>query len=205
MLKNKFKLLFTNYIKSLALDDNIKKIITNDVFIDNNPEFYLFYPALFSQHFKIDEDKLEMICIAGYLYYQATIFLDKVIDDKNLDLIFYSMICHEESVKILTSLFKLNSDFWITWNKRKVDYQKAIKLEGEINKNPNYKDYSNLAILKATFGNCAIDAMFQLSFKKDKKNYKILLKTHDYFSIAYQLNDDILDFTNDYKKEQFNW
>lgn len=205
MFVNKYNRLFTNYIENLPLEDKAKKFINDETFINDNPEFYLYYPALFSQYFDVDEEKLELLCITSYLYYQATIFLDKVIDDKNLDLIFPAMICQEESVKILSSLFPLNSDFWTIWNKRKVDYQKAIKLEKVITESPNYTDYSKLAILKATFGNCAIDGMFQLCKNKDESIYQILLKTHDYFSIAYQLNDDVLDFVYDYKNKQFNW
>lgn len=32
-----------------------------------------------------------------------------------------------------------------------------------------------------------------------------MLRSHDHFSVAYQLNDDILDFIDDYENEQFNW
>ena len=204
-MKVKFKTLFINYVDGLVLDERLKKFITDEVFLNDNPEFYLYYPALFSQYFEVEEEKLELLCVAGYLYYQATIFLDKVIDDKNLDLLFPSMVCQEESVKILSSLYPLNSIFWTLWNQRKMDYQKAILLEKQINENPSFENYSKLAILKATFGNCAIDGMFLLDDKKSENVYKILLQTHDYFSIAYQLNDDVLDFVNDYKNKQFNW
>lgn len=117
------------------------------------------------------------------------------------------MICQEESVKILSNLFSLNSEFWLLWNGRKVDYHKAIELEKNIKQNPTFTTYSKLAALKSSFGNCAIDTMYELSKNKpqQKEVYKILLKTHDYFSVAYQLNDDILDFIDDYKNHQFNW
>ncbi len=207
MLKRKYKKIFINYVKGLTIDEEVKKIIISDEFIENNPEFYLYYPLLFSVYFEIDESELEMLCIAGYLYYQATIFLDKVIDDKQQELLFFVMVCQEEAVKILTTIFPINSDFWVIWNKRKIDYKKTIFLEKTIHQKPNYQIYSELAILKSTFGNCAIDGMFFLDKNKFESEYvyEILLKTHDYFSIAYQLNDDILDFVNDYKKHQFNW
>lgn len=204
-METNYKLLFINYVNCLAIDINIREIITSNAFLDNNPKFYFYYPALFSQYFDVDKEKLELLCISGYLYYQATIFLDKVIDDKNLDLLFPSMVCQEESVKILSSLYPLNSKFWTLWNQRKTDYQKAILLEKQINEKPSFENYSKLAILKATFGNCAIDGMFLLDDKKSENIYNILLQTHDYFSIAYQLNDDVLDFVNDYKNKQFNW
>lgn len=156
-MKLKFKSLFINYVQGLAIDEKLRNFISDDEFINNNPEFYLYYPALFSEYFVVEKEKLEKLCVAGYLYYQATIFLDKVIDDKNLDLLFPSMVCQEESVKILSSLYPLNSNFWTLWNQRKMDYQKAISFEKQISETPSFENYSKLAILKATFGNCAID------------------------------------------------
>ena len=47
-MKIRFKTLFINYVDGLALDERLKKFITDEVFINDNPEFYLYYPALFS-------------------------------------------------------------------------------------------------------------------------------------------------------------
>lgn len=49
-MKIRFKTLFINYVDGLALDERLKKFITDEVFINDNPEFYLYYPALFSQY-----------------------------------------------------------------------------------------------------------------------------------------------------------
>jgi len=206
-LKHKYKALFTGYVKNLHISDVDKNFILDSDFIDDNPDFYLFYPLLFSEYFEVEEEIVSLLCVAGYFYYQSTIFLDKVIDEKQLELLFSSMVCQEEAVKILSSLFPLNSKFWSVWNKRKTDYKKAILLEQKITNNPNYEKYCELAVLKATFGNCAIDSIYHLSedSKKTTSIYEVLLKTHDYFSVAYQLNDDILDFVDDYKNKQFNW
>lgn len=206
-MKIKYKEIFKNYIKYSNIAEENKVFISNIEFINNNPDFYLYYPSLFSNYFDIREKEMNLLCIAGYLYYQSTIFLDKVIDEEQLNLIFPSMICQEEAIKILSTLFSLDSIFWSVWNKRKSDYKKAIQLEKIISKNPDYKKYKKLAALKSSFGNCAIDSLYHLNINKFHTNkvYGILLKTHDYFSVAYQLNDDILDFINDYKSNQFNW
>lgn len=206
-LKDKYTFIFKGYVENLPINKDDKNFILDSRFIDDNPDFYLFYPLLFSEYFEVEEEKVNLLCIAGYFYYQSTIFLDKVIDEKQLELLFPSMVCQEEAVKILSSLFPLNSEFWSVWNKRKTDYKKAILLEQKITNNPNYEKYCELAALKATFGNCAIDSMYYLSkgIKKSPKVYEVLVKIHDYFSVAYQLNDDILDFVNDFKNKQFNW
>ncbi len=40
---------------------------------------------------------------------------------------------------------------------------------------------------------------------KDEGLYQKLLLSHKYFSVAFQLNDDIQDFKEDLKNKQFNW
>lgn len=206
-MKQTYKSIFTRYVEQLPISKDHKNYILDSKFIDDNPDFYLFYPLLFSDYFEVKEEQLNILCVAGYFYYQSTIFLDKVIDEKQLNLLFPSMVCQEEAIKILASIYPLKSGFWDIWNKRKTDYKRAIQLEQKITSNPTYETYCELATLKATFGNCAIDSMCYLSdnTKKSPKVYKLLLKTHDYFSVAYQLNDDILDFISDYKSKQFNW
>lgn len=206
-MKHKFKALFTKYVNNLPINKDHKSFILDSEFINDNPDFYLFYPLLFSEYFEVEEEHVNLLCVAGYFYYQSTIFLDKVIDEKQLELLFPSMVCQEEAVKILSSLFPLNSEFWSVWNKRKTEYKRSIHSEQKISSNPTYEAYCELAALKATFGNCAIDSMYYLSNgnKNVPKIYKVLLKTHNYFSVAYQLNDDVLDFVNDFKNKQFNW
>jgi hypothetical protein len=206
-MKDKYQKTFTNYVKNTNITKGDKDFILDVDFINNNPDFYLFYPLLFSEYFEVEEEQVNLLSVAGYFYYQSTIFLDKVIDEKQLNTLFPSMVCQEEAVKILSSLFPLNSEFWHVWNKRKTNYKKAVHLENNISRNPSYEKYSELAALKSTFGNCAIDSLCYLSerTKKTTKDYEVLLKTHDYFAVAYQLNDDILDFINDYKNKQFNW
>lgn len=203
--KIKYQNLFFKYIENSTIDFPLRKIITDNVFINSNPEFYLYYPSLFSEYFDVNDENTDLLCIAGYLYYQATIYLDKVIDDKNFELLFVSMVCQEEAIKILTTIFPLDSKLWKKWTMRKTEYQNAILLEKQINNNPNYHDYKELAVLKSTFGNYAIDSLFELDKNRSTKTYEILLKSHAHFSVAYQLNDDILDFIDDYKNGQFNW
>lgn len=206
-LKEKYTYLFEEHVQSLPLLDDDKRKILDDAFIDANPDFYLFYPLLFSEHFGVDQRNVDLLCIAGYFYYQSTISLDNVIDEKQFNLLFQSMICQEEAVKILSSIYPLNSPFWKVWNKRKINFKKAIQFEKNIFKTPSYEKYQELAAFKSAFGNIAIDSLYYLSRNSFKSSevYELLLKTHDYFSVAYQLNDDILDFSEDFKKNQFNW
>jgi Squalene cyclase len=49
------------------------------------------------------------------------------------------------------------------------------------------------------------DPLFVLSKETDKTLYDLLLKSHYYFSVGFQLYDDVKDFKEDFEKGQFNW
>ncbi|PKB16139.1 prenyltransferase/squalene oxidase repeat-containing protein [Flavobacterium sp. 5] len=198
---------FNNYINDLPIADDFKKIITDTIFKDNNPVYYQKYPELFAEAFVVKQDQLDLLNIAGYLYYQATLFTDGLIDDGDISKFPLITICQEESIKILASIYDLTSDFWILWNSRKKEYLEAIYLEKLLNKKKVVRlyEYEILADKKAAFGKVAIDCLFSLNKEKDESLYQQLLQSHYYFSVAFQLNDDLQDFKKDLQKGQFNW
>ncbi|MBA0884771.1 hypothetical protein [Flavobacterium undicola] len=178
----------------------------NSNFINSNPTYYQKYPSLFSNSFLITKEQLDLLDISGYLYYQATIFTDRLIDEKDITKFPLITICQEESIKILTSIYGLESNFWILWNKRRNEYLEAIVFEKVLSKKEvvTIEEYETLADTKSAFGKVAIDCLYSI----DNTNvavYEKLLLSHKYFSVAFQLNDDIQDFKEDLKKGQFNW
>jgi len=197
---------FANYIKGLPISEYFKNQILDKNFVESNPSYYQNYPSVFSNAFLIKKPDLDYLDIAGYLYYQATLFTDRLIDEKETAYFPLITICQEESIKILTSIYDLKSDFWIIWNKRKAEYLDAIYLEKKIQHKTivTIKEYEILADKKAAFGKIALDSLFTLD-NKDEKMYQKLLLSHKYFSVAFQLNDDIQDFKEDLKNKQFNW
>lgn len=66
------------------------------------------------------------------------------------------------------------------------------------------KEYETLADIKSAFGKVAIDCLYSIDNSSEEIHQKLLL-SHKYFSVAFQLNDDIQDFKEDLKKGQFNW
>ena len=64
-LKEKHKINFTNYIYKLEINDTFKRLICDENFINENPEFYLYYPILFSETFNILKQHLSKLSIAG--------------------------------------------------------------------------------------------------------------------------------------------
>ncbi|AWK04370.1 hypothetical protein HYN56_09020 [Flavobacterium crocinum] len=197
---------FKSYIEKLDLLHSFKSQILEEDFINKNPVYYQNYPSLFSKSFSIATDDLELLDIAGYLYYQATIFTDLLIDEGDFSKFPLIGICQEESIKILTSIYGLESDFWRYWNLRRNEYLQAVYLEKSFlqRENMRIEEYEELADKKSAFGKVAIDCLHNLDSENNKVYQKLLL-SHKYFSTAFQLNDDIQDFKRDLKKGQFNW
>ena len=56
---------------------------------DSSLSFYQYYPRLFKAYFpKVNEIIIEELSDAGYLYFQSTLALDQLIDNKNIQKIF---------------------------------------------------------------------------------------------------------------------
>lgn len=175
---------------------------------DGSPMFYQHYPRLFSKYFtQVKPSLVNQLSKAGYFYYHSTLLTDSLIDDKEFSNFPIITLLQEETVKILTDIYGKDSEFWSYWNKRREEYFKAVKIEKKLNYDAvvTLSEYEDLADKKAAFGKVAIDCLYLLSNKKDEKLYQVLLKSHFYFSMGFQLYDDVKDFKEDFQKEQFNW
>jgi len=171
---------------------------------------YTQYPQLFASAFNnIEEQEIETLNAAGYLYYKSVLLLDELIDNdttsSKIEQLFLSNKLQEESIKLLTSVFGLDNTFWDLWSKRQQEYFKAIQLEKQLSSQPNFKKYQQVADLKAAFGKVAIDCLYVLSKEKNEEKYNALLQSHFHFSVALQLIDDLQDLEEDINNKQFNW
>lgn len=177
-------------------------------FIDKSPSFYKHYPKLFYSYFKeVSEEKVDILSKAGYFYYHSVLSLDSIIDDENLEDIPKMIALQQESIKLLTSVFGLESQFWDLWNQRKKEYFEAVKIEKSLSQfnNIDFEAYQDLAGKKSAFGKVAIDSLFILQDYKDNEAYHKLLISHKYFSTGFQLYDDVKDFKEDFERGQFNY
>ncbi|MCI4642631.1 MAG: hypothetical protein MRY51_07220 [Flavobacteriaceae bacterium] len=203
---NTSKIFIIDYVNNLSLSENIKKRILDSDFFSRTPSIYFYYPFLFVDK-NIEDEKLSLLNVAGFLFYQSSIVLDDMIDDKDYLNLSFLMIIQEESIKILGKLFDLKSNFWIDWNIRRRQFQSSIKMEKLFSHNQNLislKEFERLSIFKVAFAKANIDALFELNYIESEPKYLKILKSHEYFSISLQINDDILDFIDDYKSGQFN-
>ncbi len=102
-------------------------------------------------------------------------------------------ICQEESIKLLTHIFGLRSNFWNYWNLRRKEYLQAFQMEKMLSKDSRHFSidfYENIAEKKAAMGKVAIDALHVLDREKNVETYQALLAGHEMFSIGLQLSDD---------------
>lgn len=199
-----FKKGLRSYINSLPLDNRIKAYIADETFIDQNRGYYTHYPYLFVNEEK-DTIDLKELTLAGFLYYKSVIILDDIFDKNNVNTqsFLIASICQEESIKILTSLFGLKSQFWSFWNQRKNEYSIALKQDKELTDNTSLKQFEIQADNKSAFGKVAIDALMLLGYLNESEHNQ-LISSHKFYYAAFQILDDIDDFKEDLEIGQYN-
>ena len=208
---------FKSYVSGLWMNDKFKNIIIDDYFINNNPLCYLFYTEIFSTLFPQNPECIEStrkLNIAGYLYFMSIMEVDTLIDEIKPDVLkqqekhflpLISSICQEESIKLLSSLFPVDSKFWKVWNERREEYLQAIIIDKQNPKTITQIQFEELADKKSAFGKIAIDSLFCLYGAGKDALYKRVLVSHKYFSAGFQIIDDILDLERDLINPQVNF
>lgn len=174
--------------------------------IKKSPEYYEYYPLLFHKYFhRVEKETVDLLSKAGYSYYNSILFLDELIDDKKFSNLFAVLSLQEDTIKKLTSIYGLSSPFWHLWQLRKKEYFQAIQIEKNLSKeNFTFEKYEDLADKKSAFGKIAIDSLYSLYYENNTITYDTLLLSHKYFSVGFQLYDDVTDFKEDFHKNQFN-
>lgn len=201
---------FSNYIEKLPYDSKIKSLLNDQEFIRKNPPYYLYYPELFAKAFNYNDKKqIDLLCFAGFFYYKHLIILDEINDNNHSKglihkLLLTANICQEESVKILATLFPLNSKFWKFWNLRKIQYGKGLEYDKNASLVKNYKDFESFANVKSSIGKVAIDALNIMSGNKNIKLYNEIIDSHRWFYCGFQILDDVIDFREDIENKQTN-
>ena len=203
---------YNRYINNLPIHNKYKQILLEKNEILKNPLFYLNYASLFKNayNFRGETKKIELLDIAGFLIYKYSLLMDSYLDEKSEDVklnVAISAIYLEEFIKILTLLFGDNKNYWKFYNQRKLEFYNSSKMSDDFIKKDSItiKDYENLSDLKSGLGKLAIDSLHFLSNSEDSDLHKKMLLSHKYFSIGFQITDDISDIYEDYQNKQFNF
>jgi hypothetical protein len=192
------------YISNSYIDDEIKSILNSDIEKESNP-FYFNYASLFTT---VRNKQLDNINIAGYFYFRYLISTDTIFDNKQSEKnVFKNLISsnwyHEESIKILSSIFPITDDFWKNWNTRKKEYLQAFKTDKLFLNNISENEFEILADYKSANGKTAIDILWVLNLINES-DYINLLQSHKSFSCGFQYYDDVIDLKQDYLNKQTN-
>lgn len=170
-----------------------------------SPDFYERYPALFHDYYPtIRSQIVAQLSEAGFAFYKSVLELDAIIDNQETYRIFSVLDLQESAIKKLSSVFLEDSHFWKLWLQRKTEYKEAIALEKQLHHYFCEEKYTEVADKKSAFGKVAIDSLYVISEEKDTTLYKNLLLSHQYFSLGFQIYDDVIDFREDFNGSQFN-
>lgn len=203
-------------LRSLPIDEELLALSFEDIESMNIDEvlngIYLMYPRLFSSLFFKDgqnkEQQLTKLCIAGFFIYRFVVKSDAVFDRNsqtfnNADLL-SAFAYQEEGVRLLSTLFDYDASFWKIWNRRKRELAQAVALDNNIEE-LDWDLYEILADCKSTFGKVAIDAVYLINGDRTlNAAYQKLLDSHRYFSVGFQILDDVQDFERDLSIGQTN-
>jgi squalene-hopene/tetraprenyl-beta-curcumene cyclase len=165
---------------------------------------YYSYPYIFAGFFEtVGEERMQKLSAASFFVYMYISLSDNFFDRKvyrERDLLDFelSMVCYDEAVILLRELFGDNSAFWNTWNERRRKYL-HVNHYNHMQNGFSDETYCTLAAAKSEMGKLAIDTLYILSGSGDQHKYANLLQSHDYFSIGFQLLDDVEDFSRDLK------
>ncbi|MEW7278369.1 prenyltransferase/squalene oxidase repeat-containing protein [Aquimarina sp. 2201CG1-2-11] len=201
---------YKKYIANQHWKPEAKDHLTSNESIYTADFMYLYYPLLFNKAFGVfDQEQLSTICLAGYFCFASINTFDDVIDAANPSEIFekyvFSSQMLEESMKLLSKSFFIDSEFWKYWMLRKKEFSDAYKKSKQLDAIKVLTDYEVFADNKSAFAKLAIDSLYLVS-STDTKNeiHTTLLQSHKHFSTSMQILDDILDLPQDLEDRQFN-
>ncbi len=193
------------HLKRQELPDSVIHRISEPLYL----KYFTYYPYLFNDAFDFfDEEKLDLLSVAGFLYYKSVLLIDTIFDKKKSDDRFsdymIANICQEESIKLLSSIFPYNTKFWKLWNLRKSEYAKAYQIDKVSHQITSFEEYQTLCDYKCAFGKIALDSLFLLAGKEHYNTYSKILESFKHFYTAFQISDDLTDYEEDAKDNQFN-
>ncbi|MEO9004783.1 MAG: prenyltransferase/squalene oxidase repeat-containing protein [Ginsengibacter sp.] len=206
---------FYKYKKeSIQLPSFLDELIFKEPFFTG--EQYLFFPFYFRKAFSDPPvEFVNKLCISGYLYFRYLLCMDNLIDNDNSEqdkqfapaslLVLRAHVYHEESIKILSSLFGSKSPFWKAWKKRNHQFYNSILIDKKYDPEMEFSVYTDLSAGKCSFLKATIDAYYNEGTAKDKMLYEALKASFDLFSAGRCLQDDLEDFKKDLVHKKNNY
>ena len=81
-LKSKYESRFKEFVDQLLIPTYLKTCLLTDE-TSNGSYIYFLYPKLFIEAFEVNEkEKVDKLCLAGYLTFRSLTYVDKLTDDQ---------------------------------------------------------------------------------------------------------------------------
>lgn len=185
---------------------------------------YLSYPDFFSKIIKGKEVDFEdanqtKFCLASFLMFKFLIQSDDLIDNSQLPdkkRILNAVNSYNLSLRLLTDLFPIQSNFWNNFKKRQEDYTEGLLFE-QYTIDSNFKVetyntpidtsmYQEYFYKKCAISSLAIDGIYEMNKStSNEQTYQLAHKINDLFNFAFCVLDDVEDFRKDIGKNQLNY
>lgn len=169
------------------------------------------YPLLFSNAFlNVTDDDIEQLSFAFRLGWEYVSISDMIFDTPGGGTpsnVICSQLFFSDFLRELQKLFTYESPFWKHYNHYLNKFSRAILTE--IIKIRyglqvySYPEFKHCSANKIAFGKIAIAGLATLNGTPD--SFASLAKSHDYFYIAAQLRDDLIDWLEDYNRKMYTF
>jgi hypothetical protein len=200
----KAKKAISKYVEASIQDMQQKEMVVKDL-AGEKSLFYFCYASLFTDN---KNEFISRINLAGYFYYRYIIVTDRLKDkandpEKTMVLKFLTDYYHDESIRLLTQIFKSSTQFWFFWARRKAEYLSTFQLNQKFLTGLSELDFLSLSDNKSANGKVAIDSLFVRDII-NKHEHETLLLSHKWFSCGCQYYDDVMDLKEDITNRQTN-
>jgi squalene-hopene/tetraprenyl-beta-curcumene cyclase len=159
----------------------------------------------------LSECFLSQIGIASNFYLWSILITDKILDEKtdklNKEVLLFSYVLREESLKIMYDLFPSGNKFWQYFEKYYKEYTHAVI--SEINCHFNkFCSYTTDELEMIYGGNSSFAKAIPTAFAIKSNKIEIIAPIEDsikYFYIALNIFDDVNDWKKDYANGQYSY
>ncbi|MBO8132193.1 MAG: hypothetical protein H0Z29_11930 [Candidatus Marinimicrobia bacterium] len=173
---------------------------------------HYYYPLLFYDFYKdIGIGYFKILSVYSRLFLMYCLLVDRITDDYRRtaspeDILLLSSL-QKRALSILYKIFGSDSEFWRYFHRYYLDYLGAVLNEqnkhfDRISSYP-FDEFKKIASGKSALAKTVTAALGIL--KGSEKEIEILDLSQDYFYIAYQLYDDLVDWKKDIENRQFSY
>lgn len=179
-------------------------------------KLWTYYPFLFFHAFvdktSINEcEKIRILNTTSLYYYLQIMYTDRICDENLLEdkseIVMISNYLQVKALEGFYSIFSGSSSFWCMFREYHDQYIHAV-LDEEHKYVGSYKTHTKDDQEYISAGKCAMAKLVTaaLCVLHDENEYlSPITLSQDYFHVAFQIQDDIKDWRDDYKNQRYSY